>query len=122
MVFRGVLEDYPPVAMALMQRLTQMVRMSVERIMDLSTLGANNRVYAELLRLSKASVADDGSARIHPIPIHADLASRVSTTRETVARVMSDLSRKGLVRREGNVLILTDTERLEDMVEQFRGA
>lgn len=121
-VFRGVLEDYPAVSMTLMIRLTQMVRMSVERIMDLSTLGANNRVYAELLRLAKASVADDGSARVNPIPIHADLASRVSTTRETVARVMSDLSRKGLVRREGNVLILTDTERLTDMVEQFRGA
>lgn len=119
--FRSVLEDYPAVSFTLMQRLTQMVRMSVERIMDLSTLGANNRVYAELLRLAKATETDEGTATIEPIPIHAELASRVSTTRETVARVLSDLSRKGLVKRNSNILNLTDTERLRDMVEQFRG-
>lgn len=119
--FRSVLEEHPAVALILMKRLTQMVRMSVERIMDLSTLGANNRVYAELLRLAKPSVQEDGTAKINPIPIHSELASRVSTTRETVARVLSDLSRKGLVQRSGNVLQLTDTARLRDMVEQFRG-
>lgn len=119
--FRSVLEEHPTVALSLMKRLTQMVRMSVERIMDLSTLGANNRVYAELLRLAKPTAQDDGSAKIDPIPIHSELASRVSTTRETVARVLSDLSRKGLVKRDGNVLQLADTGRLRDMVEQFRG-
>lgn len=118
--FRAMLEDHPAVALKLMKRLTQMVRMSVERIMDLSTLGANNRVYAELLRLAKASEQPDGTARISPIPIHSEMASRVSTTRETVARVLSDLARKGLVKRNGNVLELSDCERLRDMVEQFR--
>lgn len=119
--FRSVLEEHPSVAFKLMHRLTQMVRMSVERIMDLSTLGANNRVYAELLRLAKATETPERTARIDPIPIHSELASRVSTTRETVARVLSDLSRKGLVKRTGNVLQLSDTDRLRDMVEQFRG-
>ena len=119
--FREVLEDHPPVAFDLMKRLTQMVRMSVERIMDLSTLGANNRVHAELLRLAKATIQEEGSAVISPVPIHAEMASRVSTTRETVARVLSDLTRKGLITKNGNKLILLDTERLLDMVEQFRG-
>ncbi len=119
--FRQVLIEHPSVALALMRRLTQMVRVSVERIMDLSTLGANNRVYAELLRLAKPTMKDDGTGRIEPVPIHSEMASRVSTTRETVARVLSDLSRKGLVKRTGNVLLLTDTDRLRDMVEQFRG-
>ena len=43
---------HPQVAIALMRRLAQIVRASTERIMDLSTLGAHNRVYAELLRLA----------------------------------------------------------------------
>jgi CRP/FNR family transcriptional regulator, cyclic AMP receptor protein len=120
-IFRSVMEEHPTVALCLMRRLTQMVRVSVERIMDLSTLGANNRIYAELLRLAKPTLQPDGTGRIEPIPIHSEMASRVSTTRETVARVLSDLSRKGLVKRAGSVLILTDTDRLRDMVEQFRG-
>jgi predicted transcriptional regulator len=49
------------------------------------------------------------------------MASRVSTTRETVARVMSDLARKGLVKRKGNTLEIGDLEMLQDMVEEFRG-
>ena len=119
--FRSMLEENPPVAIVLMKRLTQMVRLSVERIMDLSTLGANNRVHAELLRLAKSNIRDDGTAVISPVPIHSELASRVSTTRETVARVLSELTRKGLVKKSGNSLILLDTARLQDMVEQFRG-
>lgn len=121
--FREVLAEYPEVALRVMQRLTQMVRASVGRIMDLSTLGANNRVYAELLRLATRDDDNDNDnrAKIDPIPIHSELASRVSTTRETVARVLSDLSRKGLVQRNGSILELLDVEHLRTMVEQFRG-
>ncbi|MEM9682978.1 MAG: helix-turn-helix domain-containing protein, partial [Pseudomonadota bacterium] len=85
-------------------------------------LGANNRVYAELLRLSKPGIRDDNTATIQPIPIHGDIASRVSTTRETVARVLGELSRSDLVRRMDDQLVILDVERLEDMVEQFRGS
>src|SRR3546814_9391694 len=90
-------------------------------LMDLSTLGANNRVYAELLRLAKSGLRDDNSAVIRPIPIHGDIASRVSTTRETVARVLGDLARTDLVRRESEALIINDVDRLTEMVEEFRG-
>ena len=111
----------PGVAAKVMHRLTQIVRASTGRIMDLSTLGANNRVHAELLRLAKAGLRPDGKAEIIPIPIHSDIASRVSTTRETVARVMSDLSRDNIVIRQGNSLLVPDFERLEEMVEEVRG-
>lgn len=121
MTFQDTLVAEPEMALALMRRLSRIIRISVERIMDLSTLGANNRVYAEILRLAKPYERDDGSAVISPVPIHGDIASRVSTTRETVARVFSDLTRKGLVKRQGNRLEIADLERLQDMVEQFRG-
>lgn len=121
-VFLEVLEEYPLVAHRLMQRLAQVIRISTDRIMDLSTLGANNRVYAELLRLAKATADEEtNTAYISPIPIHGDIASRVSTTRETVARVLSDLTKKKLVMRDGNRLVIHDLEHLQDMVEEFRG-
>jgi len=119
--FQDVMKEYPSVAVRLMQRMAQVIRVSTDRIMDLSTLGANNRVYAEILRLAHENEADDESAVISPVPIHGDIASRVSTTRETVARVLSDLSKKGLVIREGNKLIVNDILQLREMVEEFRG-
>jgi len=59
---------------------------------------------------------------IAPIPVHSDIAARVSTTRETVARVLSDLSRDGLVERRADALVVRDVSRLETMVEDVRGS
>ena len=89
--------------------------------MDLSTLGANNRVHAELLRLAKPGIKEANTAEISPIPIHGDIASRVSTTRETVARVFSDLTREGILRRDQDTLIILDIDTLTDIVETVRG-
>ena len=119
--FVEALEKYPSIALRVMKRLARMVRASTERIMDLSTLAANNRVQAELLRQARDTVKDDNTAVITPIPVHSDIASRVSTTRETVARVLSDLTRQGILERTRDSLIIRDVERLEEMVEEVRG-
>lgn len=120
-IFRKVATETPVLALAVMRRLAEVVRASSGRILDLSTLGANNRVHAEILRLARAASRGDGSAMISPIPVHSDLASRVSTTRETVARVMSDLSRQGILKREKNALLVLDVPRLAAIVEDVRG-
>ena len=74
-----------------------------------------------ILRLARAAANGEGKASISPIPVHSDLASRVSTTRETVARVMGDLSRQGILKREKNALLVLDVERLAAIVEDVRG-
>lgn len=108
-------------ALAVMQGLARVVRQSTDRIMDLSTLGSNNRVHAELLRLARTACPDGRTATISPIPNHSDIASRVSTTRETVARVLSELTRSGILRRDKDALQVLDTDRLEELVETVRG-
>jgi CRP-like cAMP-binding protein len=119
--FREVLMTHPPIALALLKRLARVIRQSTGRIMDLSSLGANNRIYAELLREARASGVTGNRAAIRPIPVHADLAARVSTTRETVARVLNDLARKRIVQRDSGALVILDVGRLSGMVEEFRG-
>jgi len=119
--FRVLVESHPKIALRLMENLAGMVRVSTDRIMDLSTLAANNRVQAEVLRQARESSTDDISAIIKPIPVHGDIASRVSTTRETVARVMNDLARQGIVERRKDSLVIGDMEQLSEMVEEVRG-
>jgi CRP/FNR family transcriptional regulator, cyclic AMP receptor protein len=123
--FRELLLEHPPIAMALLRRLAEVVRESTDRIMDLSTLGAHNRIFAELLRQArdsdpKAFEQQANQARIRPVPHHVDIASRVSTARETVARVLSDLSKNGVVGRERDALVLLDVGRLAKMVKEFK--
>lgn len=120
--FMAVILDNPATARRLMERLTAIIRRSTERIFDLSVYGANIRIYADLLRLARpaAGTPSEGlnGATISPIPIHSDIAARVSTTRETVARVLGDLSRRELVIREKDRLIITDMDQLAEMVEE----
>ncbi|MBP2227577.1 CRP-like cAMP-binding protein [Azospirillum agricola] len=119
--FQELVAGHPDLALAMMTRLCDKLRAATDRIMELSTLGANNRVHAELLRLAKRGRVDGAAALVVPIPIHSDIAARVSTTRETVARVLSDLARDGLVERRADALVIHDVRRLEHLVEDVRG-
>ena len=119
--FNKLLFEEPQITIKILKGLAKIVRASTKRIMDLSTLGANNRVHAEILRLANLGVRNDNNAIISPFPIHGDIASRVSTTRETVNRVFSDLSRKGIVKRSKNDLVILDLARLIKMIELVGG-
>ena len=119
--FQQIILEHPSIALKLMKHLAHLVRTSTGRIMDLSTLGANNRIHADLLRMGRKVSSEGGSASISPIPVHSDIASRVSTTRETVARVMNDLARKGIVERQKDSLLIKNLDILEEMVEDVRG-
>lgn len=126
-VFCEMLEAHPSVAMILMRRLAAMVRGSTDRILDLSTLGAHNRIYAELLRAARESdpqafAKKQNVATLRPIPVHSDIGARVSTARETVARVLNDLARKNIVTREDDALMIRDVARLTSMVHEFHVA
>ena len=119
--FIELISQQPSITLKILHGLAKIVRISNNRIMDLSTVGANNRVHAEILRLVELGEVSENTAVVRPIPIHGDIASRVSTTRETVNRVFSDLARKGLIKRNKNELLVLDISRLKRMVELVRG-
>ncbi len=99
----------------LMRRLARIVRISDDRIMDLSTLGAFQRVYLELLRLSHADPDDQDILVIDPMPGQKDIAGQASTTRETVTRAISQLVASGVVERIKKRLVVVDRARFESL-------
>jgi CRP-like cAMP-binding protein len=111
--FIELLRAQAGVTFTLLQRLTGMVRMGDVRIMELSTLAATQRVYAELLRMARPDAAVPSLWVIHPLPPLREIASRISTTRETVARALSQLYPTGLVRRKGKSLYIPDRDKFE---------
>jgi CRP-like cAMP-binding protein len=119
--FLDLLKDHSSIALKVMRTLAHIIRISTDRIMDLSTVGANNRVHADVLRLAKNHLEDGNIAKISPIPIHSDIASRVSTSRETVARVLMDLARKGVIERQKKSLLIKDVKKLMNIVEKVKG-
>jgi CRP-like cAMP-binding protein len=118
--FRKLLADEPQLGERMMARLASLVRALSERVIDLSTLGVQNRIHAEILRLARASGVARNSARIEPGPKHADIASQVSTYREQVTRELSALVKAGIVAKDGKALVVRDIARLQKMVEDVR--
>lgn len=111
--FLRLLERQPDVSLRVLKTLAAMVRMTDIRVMELSTLAASKRVYAELLRMAVPDAAGVGLLIVRPLPPLREIASRVSTTRETVARAMSHVYGEEVVRRKGRHLYIMDREKLE---------
>ncbi len=120
-VFWRLLREEPLVTERVLRRLATFVRRLSDRVFDLSTLGVQTRIYAELLRLARETGVVRNTARIDPAPKHADIASQVSTYREQVTRELSALVKRGVLERDGRALIVRDVARLEGMVEEVRG-
>ncbi len=120
-LFWETLESEPTFMRALIRHMVGQVRMMTTRIYEFSTLAVNNRIHCELLRLATLDNVEANTARITPIPTHTQIASRISTTREAVARELSHLARIRLVEKQNQVLIITDVDRLRGMIHLATG-
>jgi CRP/FNR family cyclic AMP-dependent transcriptional regulator len=119
--FRELIETEPVVALAMLPQLVTKIRGLTTRIYEFSTLAVSNRIQAELLRLATLGTRDGMGARIAPTPTHTEIASRVSTHREAVAREFTRLAGLGLIEREKNALVVKDLDRLAQMVHTATG-
>ncbi len=121
-VFRRLLREQPDVAERVLRGLASLVRRLSERVIDLSTLGVQSRIHAELLRRARAAGVNGNTVRIAPAPKHADLASQVSTYREQVTRELSALAKAGILGKEDGAMVVRDVARLERLVEEVHGS
>lgn len=119
--FRELIESEPVVALAMLPQLVTKIRALTARVYEFSTLAVSNRIQAELLRLASLGAKEGQGARIAPVPTHTEIAARVSTHREAVTRELTQLVRIGLIEREKNALVVTDLERLAEMVHAATG-
>jgi CRP-like cAMP-binding protein len=119
-LFRDLLMKHAPIAFSVLQHLTMIVRTTGIRIMELATLQAAQRVYAELLRMAKPDAAVPGLWVVRPLPPMHEIASLTGTTRETVNRAISQLYPSGLLKRKGRNLFLMEREKLMEIVQSLQ--
>lgn len=117
--FNVLLRGNQQVAERFTRHLVQLIRLLTDTVIELSTLGVVNRIHAELLRLAcETGKQPDGSCMLSPAPRHADIAARVSTTREQVTREISALVKRGLLTKHPQGMLVTDVHALDRMVER----
>jgi len=111
--FKDVLASDPAIAARVMEKLVRIIRSADDRILDLATLSAYQRVYVELLRMKKPDAVRANSWLIYPLPTQAQIAALASTTRETVARVLSQLNHDHIAERKSKTLYIRELAKLQ---------
>ena len=102
--FVDVLRRHHALALDVMRRLAAIVRRADDRIVDLSTLRAEKRVYLELMRAAVPNPDQAaGGLVISPPLSHTRLASRVSTLSPTTTGTNPALTRPSRRRRDRGV-------------------
>jgi len=83
-------------------------------------LSGEQRVYGELISLAEPRVGREdeaGGLFVARLPRHRELANRLSTTEEVVARAIAELVRSGVAVREYPGLLIRDEQALRHLYE-----
>lgn len=103
----------------LVQHLVGALSQTYRTIQRLTGQRLKNRIAATLLDLSHTPVGfRESSGRVGVRATHDEIASAVGSVRETVTKVIGELSREGYIRSGYGKLMLQDLEGLEELAQQ----
>ena len=105
--FLDILEQYPKISISLLEELTNRLRKSDQQIESLSLSDVEQRIGITLIRLAEElGTIKQGSVKIKNLPFQQDIANMAGTSRETVSRTFKLLEEKGLLSRQGRLLVI----------------
>jgi CRP/FNR family cyclic AMP-dependent transcriptional regulator len=113
-VFQETIHRFPGVCDKVLATLVAAIRALNDRTNEQTNFDIHERLCAELLRLSRTAPA--GRHVVSPPPTHAELAARIGTHREAVTRALNSLEREGAIARERSAIVLTNVQRLKEIV------
>ncbi|MEO1490918.1 MAG: Crp/Fnr family transcriptional regulator [Pseudomonadota bacterium] len=109
--FREVLYENRKVNEAFILYLVDRIRYLSSRMTEATTLSTEQRLCAQLLRMCEKTGRDTGF--IEKLATQQELATLISSQRESVGREMSKLKDQGLIDRQGRSLTIQSLRGLE---------
>jgi CRP-like cAMP-binding protein len=105
----------PQIAFKLLSDMSRRLREADEQISGLAHLDAKGRVAQTLLKLSKETtmITDEGHKVFSKPPIK-DIAAMSGTSHETVSRLLSELTNKGIIGLTEEYIVIYDWFETED--------
>jgi len=116
--FQALIVRRGEVALSLLKRWAAIIRSLDDKVSLVSSIGPEQRVYSEILRLAR--VEKPGSTRwlVPEMPGHQELAARAQTSRDAVATAIAELASRGIAERRTRSLYINDYKALQDMMRQ----
>lgn len=110
-ICKDLMRYHPDIANQISNALATRVRNLIRQRTLLTLATPLQRLAAQLIDLANDSI------QIEFIPTHQELAMMINASRETVTRAFRTLQVQGIVKRDGNRLILTHRATLQNMAQ-----
>lgn len=114
--FMDILMHEPQICHLVLKMLTGRIRILNRQLSEHAYLTAVERLYAELLRLSRQR--QNGQRSVSPPPTQQELAERIGSRREVVSRALSALKKENLLEKRRGALVLLDPGELNRRISQ----
>jgi CRP/FNR family transcriptional regulator len=117
--FLELVDSQPELRRALLASLAAQIRRLTGHVEDLHFLDLPGRLASRILRLAASEPpGPDGAVRVPWPYTQSELAGMIGGSRQSVNRLLADLTDDGLVRLERDVLVVPDPDRLARTVER----
>lgn len=117
-VFVDIATHTPEIARAVLELLVTRVRRLSIKLAEQAYLSVKQRLYAEILRLSRPRAAASAERVITPPPVQQDLGNRIGARREVVSRELKALEKQGIVEKTRGALVIRDPDELNRRIAE----
>jgi CRP/FNR family transcriptional regulator len=112
-LIRSAIRQYPEMAQAVIENLSRNLRMLVQKVEELSFYQVTNRLARLLYQLPQEQLAGAQAQRI----TQDQLAARLGTVREVVARSLRELERSGAIQLNNRQIQVLDQNILQNWAQ-----
>jgi len=111
--FINILKNNADISLKILAKLSSRLRLSDEKITDVSLFGTEQRVCLELVRMTKLDTKTKNIYQIKQMPTQANFANIIGSSRETVSRILAKLRDDQIIIKTESGFIVPDKKQLE---------
>ena len=112
--FLNLLKSNTDICLKILRKLSSRLRLSDEKLTDVSLFGTEQRVCIELVRMTKlVTTKQNNFYQIKQMPTQANFANIIGSTRETVSRILTKLRDDQVIIKTDSGFVVPDRKQLE---------
>ena len=111
--FINILKNNADISLKILAKLSSRLRLSDEKITDVTLFRTEQRVCLELVRMTKLDVKTKNIYQIKQMPTQANFANIIGSTRETVSRILAKLRDDQIIIKTESGFVVPDKKQLE---------
>ena len=118
-VFINLILEHRQIAVKILESLASTIRSANQRMVRVGSLSGVQRVYMHVLEMAEPHPDGDGTWVIAKLPSHDEMAIHSLTSKEVVARAISQLLQGNIAKRDKGAFRVLSREKLKQLATQI---